>query len=199
MNMVSTVQEDMCVMLSRHLNIDTNGANNIVTLIENVIRMCLQKKIGFVDEADVERVRKIILCDLERKPSRIVPDYDLDKCSIQTFIIVVTREITVSYIRNAHYPSSSVSSIFESMNVNVEGAREELDALDAIFTPSQRCVLRLRYGEGCNVIQIANMLGVSTSEVRSVEWQAMQNLQRQFIAMRQSMAPRNIVSTVGQA
>lgn len=199
MNMVSTVQEDMCIMISRHLNIDTYGAKNIVTIIDSVIRMCLQKRIGFVDEADVDRVIKIILRDLERNPSRMIPDYDLDKCSIQTFIIVVTREITVSYIRNAHYPTSSVSSVFESMKVNVEGAREELDALDAIFTPSQKCVLRLRYGEGCNVIQIANMLGVSTSEVRSVEWQAMQNLQRQFIAMRQTMAPRNIVSTVGQA
>lgn len=199
MNMVSTIQEDMCAMLSRNLKINTQGAISIVMIIENVIRMCLQKRLGFVDDSDVETVKKIMLSDLERNPSRIIPDYDLDRCSVQTFIIVVTREITVNYIRNAHYSSSSVSEIFESMNVNVEGAREELDALDAIFTPSQKCVLRLRYGEGCNVIQIANMLGVSTSEVRSVEWQAMQNLQRQFIAMRQAMIPRNVVSTVGQA
>ena len=49
-------------------------------------------------------------------------------------------------------------------------------------------MLRLIYGEGCTASQAAGMLGVSQQEVRTIEWQAMEILQHEWLTLRRASA-----------
>ena len=160
------------------LNMST--AQDIWNMVDRVVRLCLCKHLGHDNEHDVVMVKKIIMNRL--RDELAIPTYfdNLERCSVQTCVVVLSREITLDYIRNAHYSKSSISEIFKSMNVNVSGAEEYLDGLDEMFSPSQKCVLRLLYGEGCTVRQAAGMLGVSADEVLALQWQAMERLQQEW-------------------
>jgi hypothetical protein len=160
------------------LNMST--AVDIWNMVDRVVRICLCKHVGHDKEIDVGMIKKIIMNKL--RDELAVPTYfdNLERCSVQTCVVVLSREIALDYIRNAHYSRSSISEIFRCMNVNVSGAEEYLDGLDEMFSPSQKCVLRLLYGEGCTVHQAANMLGVSSDEVLTLQWQAMERLQQEW-------------------
>ncbi|WP_173084378.1 sigma factor-like helix-turn-helix DNA-binding protein [Fundidesulfovibrio magnetotacticus] len=130
----------------------------------------------------VERLRKEV-----SKPTF----YDgMERSSVQTCIVVLTREVTMNYVRNAHYWRSTVADLFLAMNVDISGAEDHLRCLDERLTPSQKCVLRLLYGEGCTLAQAAGMLGVSQDEVRTLQWQAMEAFHAEWLSLRLAMDAR---------
>jgi len=171
-------------LMSKVFMVSGNTASDAWGMVDKVVRICLNKHAGREDEDDVARVKGMIV-------NRLVDEVDHpsyfngnEKCSVQTCIVVMSREITLNYVRNAHYAHTSISAVFNSMNVDTAGAKESLDALDDMFSASQKCVLRLLYGEGCSVDQAAGMLGVSTGEVRALQWQALERLQERWQALR---------------
>lgn len=173
--------------VSKVFMVNLNTARDAWNMVDKVVRICLGKHAGGNNEKDVAIVKGMIvqrLIDEIENPSYFNGH---ERCSVQTCIVVMAREITLNYVRNAHYSSSSVSDIFKSMNVDVSGAESYLDGLDEMFTPSQKCVLRLLYGEGCSVDQAAGMLGVSAGEVRSLQWQAMESLQKRWQVLRDGL------------
>jgi len=180
--MYSTCDDSECAvdLVAEMFMLNMNTAQDIWNMVDRVVRLCLCKHIGHDKENDVGMIKKIIMNRL--RDELAVPTYfdNLERCSVQTCVVVLSREITLDYVRNAHYSRSSISDIFKSMNVNVSGAEEYLDGLDEMFSPSQKCVLRLLYGEGCTVRQAAGMLGVSSDEVLALQWQAMERLQQEW-------------------
>lgn len=171
-------------LLAKVFMVNMNTARDAWAMIDKVARICLTKHMGSYSQKDVDRVKKIILDRLIQEADN--PSYyeDVERCSVQTCIVVMTREVTLNYVRSAHYAQSTLADIFRAMNVDVEGAGPYLDGLDQMFSPSQRCVLRLIYGEGCTVIQAAGMLGVSPQEVQTLQWQAMELLQHEWLTLR---------------
>jgi len=186
--MDNVIDQRAVELLGKVFLVNEASAMDSWVMIQKVIHMCLEKHVRNYDMPDVERVRKMIVERLERE-LRTPSFYDnLDGCSVQTCIVVLTREVTMSYVRNAHYWRSTVADLFEAMNVDVTGAEHYLQGLDEKFTPSQKCVLRLLYGEGCTLAQAAGMLGVSQDEVRSLQWQAMEIFHREWLLLRSGQA-----------
>lgn len=175
-------------LLSKVFMINIQAARDAWKMIERVVRLCLNNHMGRDAPDDVRRVMKIILNRLIQEAEE--PSYfkDVECCTVQTCLVVMARTTTLSYVRGAHYARSSLAEIFQAMNVDVTGAESYLQTLDELFTPSQKCVLRLIYGEGCTAAQAAGMLGVSQQEVRSLEWQAMEILQHEWLALRRAGA-----------
>ena len=171
-------------LLAKVFMVNKNSAQDAWQMVDRVTRICLVRHMGSCSYKDVDRVKTRILDRLLQESNN--PSYyeDVERCSVQTCIVVMTREITLNYVRSFHYAQSTLADIFRAMNVDVEGAGPYLDGLDQLFSPSQKCVLRLIYGEGCTVIQAAGMLGVSPQEVQSLQWQAMELLQHEWLTLR---------------
>lgn len=166
--------------------IDRDAALDAWRMVDKVVRICLLKHAGADHEDSVLRVKKMILARMREELDD--PSYYLqvEKCSVHTCIVVMAREMTLNFVRNASYAHSTLADIFRAMNVDVSGAEVYLDGLDQMFSPSQKCVLRLLYGEGCTVVQAAGMLGVSPNEVQALQWQAMERLQREWMALKEA-------------
>uniref|UniRef100_A0A7C4AHB3 RNA polymerase sigma-70 region 4 domain-containing protein n=1 Tax=Fundidesulfovibrio putealis TaxID=270496 RepID=A0A7C4AHB3_9BACT len=167
--------------------VDALEALGCATVIDGVIAICLKRHTGHNDAQDVIRVRRRVARAIRAEGGRGLRR-DEGAGSLRTFLVVFTREVALGYIRGAHYPHSSIADVLRAMTVDVDGAQEHLDGLDQLFTPTQKCVLRLRYGEGCDPAQAARILGVSVEEVRAVELQASRNLARQWRALRHAAA-----------
>jgi len=177
--------EDFAIdLISKVYMVDMNSARDSWKMVDRVIRICLAKHVGREDQIDIGRVKKKVLDRLILEADD--PSYydKIEKCSVQTCIVVMTREVTLHYVRSAHYAYSTLADVFKAMNVDITGAEEYIDGLDQLFTPSQKCVLRLIYGEGCSTTQAAGMLGVSVQEVQSIQWQAMELLQHEWVSLR---------------
>lgn len=182
--MQKIIEEFTTELLAKVFMIDMNSARDSWRMMERVIRMCLSKHTGSENPKDVLQVKRMIM-------SRLVQEVDnpsyydaSERCSVQTCIVVMTREMTLTYVRRSHYAQSRLSDVFKAMNVDVTGAEDYLDGLDQLFTPSQKCVLRLIFGEGCTAVQAAGMLGVTVQEVRSLQWEAMELLQHEWVALK---------------
>ena len=171
-------------LMSKVFMVSGNTARDAWSMVDRVVRICLNKHAGKEHEDDVARVKGLVVKRLLDEIEHPAYFNAGEKCSVQTCIVVMAREITLNYVRNAHYARSSISDVFKAMNVDVAGAQHYLDALDEMFSPSQKCVLRLIYGEGCSVDQAAGMLGVSSGEVRSLQWQALERLQERWMALK---------------
>ncbi len=177
--------EDFTVeLLAKVFMMDLNSARESWRMMERVIRMCLAKHTGAENPQDVLQVKRMIMSKLVHESENPTYMDNAERCSVQTCIVVMTREMTLSYVRRSHYAQSRLSDIFKAMNVDVSGAEDYLDGLDQLFTESQRCVLRLLYGEGCTAVQAAGMLGVSVQEVCAIQGQAMDILQHEWIALK---------------
>jgi len=175
-------------LLGKIYMVDAPTADSCWNMIERVVRFCLDKHTGRCAHEDVHRVKRIILDRMlqdARNPRHIE---QAESCSVQTCMVVMARECALAYVRHAHYAQSTLAEIFKCMDVDVTGAEDHLAGLDQLFSPSQKCVLRLIYGEGCSVPQAAGMLGVSSREVRTLQWQAMELLQHEWLTLKRGGA-----------
>ncbi len=178
------VEQYVVQLLQDVFMLNKSTAEDAWEMAGRVISLCLTRHVGICDHKDVLAVKKILMNRLIQEADD--PSYfdKAERGSVQTCIVVMTREVTLNYVRNAHYAQSSLADIFRAMNVDVEGAGPYLAGLDQMFSSSQRCVLRLIYGEGCTVIQAAGMLGVSPQEVQTLQSQAMELLQHEWLILR---------------
>lgn len=168
--------------------VDSATANSSWSMMERVVSSCLIKHTGRDNHEDIDRVKRIIL-DRMIQDADTPRHFDLnEKCSVQTCMVVMARDCSLAYVRNAHYAQSTLAEVFTAMNVDVTGAEDYLSGLDQLFSPTQKCVLRLIYGEGCTIAQAAGMLGVSHQEVRSIQGQAMELLQHEWLALKRGGA-----------
>ena len=175
-------------LVAKVFMINMQSARDAWKMIERVVRLSLTKHVGRDKPDDVHRVMKIILSRLINEAE--APSYiqNAENGTVQTCLVVMARSVTLDYVRGAHYAQSSLAEIFKAMNVDVTGAEAYLHVLDDLFTPTQKCVLGLIYGEGCTASQAAGMLGVSQQEVRTIEWQAMEILQHEWLTLRRASA-----------
>jgi len=186
--MQKVIEEFAIGLLAKVYMVDSNTARDAWKMIDKVVRICLKKHKGNDTPNDIGAVKKHILTRLITEAENPTYYDDVERASVQTLIVVMARETTLHYVRNAHYAHSTLADVFKAMNVDVTGAESYLDGLDQLFTSSQKCVLRLIYGEGCSVMQAAGMLGVSPQEVRTIQWQAMELLQHEWLALRKGGA-----------
>lgn len=176
--------ENVHDLVAQVFMIDRETAREAWNMVDKVVRICLLKHAGADHEEDVLRVKKRLLARMREELDDPSYYHQVEKCSVQTCIVVMAREMTLNYVRTAKYAHSTLSDIFRAMNVDVSGAEDYLDGLDSLFSPSQKCVLRLLYGEGCTVMQAAGMLGVTPNEVQTLQWQAMERLQQEWMALK---------------
>lgn len=186
--MENIIDERAIELLGKVFMVNESSAHDSWIMIQKVVHMCLEKHMRSYTMPDVERVKKMIVERLGRELQSPSFYDNFAGCSVQTCIVVLTRDVTMGYVRNAHYCRSTVADLFEAMNVDVTGAEHYLQGLDEKFTPSQKCVLRLLYGEGCSLAQAAGMLGVSQDEVRSLQWQAMEIFHREWLVLHAGQA-----------
>jgi len=96
----------------------------------------------------------------------------------------------MKYVRSVYYPKSTLLDIFMDMKVDVSGAEACLDSLGESLSPSEKTLLRIMYGEGCTVMQAAEMLGVSPQEVRTIHGRAFASLRQEWLALREALRGR---------
>ena len=185
--MIDDSKYDLALMLSKAFNIDIKAASESCLMVNEIIHFQLTKHCDNYTENDTHAINKIIrnLLDHNRYcPENICRDRAM---TVQQCIIDMAKQAALQYIRSVYYPKSTLVHIFRDMKVDVTGAEACLEGMGAFLSPSEKYVLRLMYGEGCTVMQAAEVLGVSPQEVRTIHRQAFASLRQEWLALRDAL------------
>jgi len=183
--MTTTFREsDWSRTLADALVIEHSLCEEVCKIIRKVAFLCLKRHVGDVAYDDMRAILSTVHDQLSNDGKELLDALDADKCAVHSWLAVIVRRVAMTHIRRRYYASTSVSDIFKAMKVDVRGAEDYLDSLSNLFTPSQRYLLRLRYGEGCDISQAAAHLGISREEALNLEASARRSLSREWSTLK---------------
>ncbi len=183
--MTTTFREsDWSRTLADALAIDHDLCEEVCKIIRKVAFLCLKRHVGAVAYDDMRVILSMVHDTLSSDGKELLDALTANKCAVHSWLTVIVRRAAMNHIRRRYYASSSVSDLFRAMNVDVRGAEDCLDAMSHLFTPSQKYLLRLRHGEGCDIGQAAAHLGISREEALALEASATKRLRQEWSALK---------------
>jgi RNA polymerase sigma-70 factor (ECF subfamily) len=135
---------------------------------------------GITPAGRAEDIAQEVFLRLIREDFRLLRTYDPGKASLQTWLALITRSVTIDHLRKW---SNNEGPIEDADVVAKPSAIESSAAPDIppdLLTPRQCLVLKLLFERELSVEEVAGLLRIDAQTVRSTKHKALQRLREHF-------------------
>ena len=135
---------------------------------------------GHARTGDVEEVIQNVYLKLLKNDRALLRRYDPDRASLTTWIGLITRSVTIDYLRR----QKNTLPLNEETVVDTAASEHPLDTtIDlprGLLSGRQALVLRLLFDREMEPVEVAEFLGVDVQTVRSTKHKAIAKLRRYY-------------------
>lgn len=154
--------------------------DNYINLVYRSASNTIGKNSFHINNQDVEDICQTVFFNLFTNECKTLKRYDGNKASFSTWLTIVTRNITIDFLRKKKSLTVTIDDAIETVHCHRSVEPVKIDIPDSVVTPRQHLVLRMMYDDGLDVTEVAFFLGVKRQTVRSLHHRALKKLREHY-------------------
>ncbi|SDL37235.1 RNA polymerase sigma-70 factor, ECF subfamily [Maridesulfovibrio ferrireducens] len=157
------------------INVDQFFKDNNIK-IKNDIGTFLKSKFNCIKQFEVDEIFQEVAFKIIKH--NYITKYSSDKSSLNTWLYIISRSVTIDYMRKMYRNTLIIDeytepSVVESQNYTLKIPR-------GMLSERQTQVIKMIFWGDLRAVEVAEQLGISPQTVRSVKHQAITKLRRYF-------------------
>lgn len=148
--------------------------NNI--RIKNDIGCFLKTKFNYITKYDIEEIFQEVAFKIIKH--NYLSKYSSDKSSLNTWLYIISRSVSIDYMRKLQKNYQYIDEYEESTAVDIP--KSTITIPKGLLSERQNQVVKMVFWGDMRSVEVAEQLGISPQTVRSIKHQAIAKLRRYF-------------------
>ncbi|NDV23270.1 sigma-70 family RNA polymerase sigma factor [Desulfovibrio sp. JC022] len=142
-------------------------------IIYFTINNTLKSKLRYYSQHHADDICQNVFLRLVQNDRSLLKRYDPHKAKITTWLMVISRSVTMDFLRKGVYCLAPLDDFINELEAPVDSVHEGLDIPEQLLSPRQKLIVTLFFEDGLDISEISEFIGIKEQSVRSAKHKAL--------------------------
>ncbi len=173
-------QKSVLNIIEKCIEGDKNSWNTFVekysSIIYFTINTTLKSKLNYHSQHHVDDICQNVFLRLVQNDRNLLKKYNPQKAKITTWLMVISRSVTVDFLRKGVYCLAPLDDFIEELEAPQKISHEKIEIPEKLLSPRQKLIIKLFFEDGLDISEISDFIGIKEQSVRSTKHKALTKL-----------------------